>query len=129
MGAFCVFGISKGICKTKAERKVATFDKDAKRDLSPLEWAARRDAFAAKLFEEADRPVRVSPEFDAPQFCHDWLAVSPDQVKLARVMVRGPKTDKDGKPVVRGGGTSTHLGRVPLGRAAALNTVASQLKH
>lgn len=112
MGAFCVFGISKGLCKLKAERKVPTFDKDAKRELSPMEWAVRRDAHAAKLFEEAVRPMRISPEFDAPQFCHDWLAVSPGEVKLARVMVRGPKIDKNGNPVVRGGGASAHLGRI-----------------
>jgi hypothetical protein len=105
MGAFCVFGVSKGICRGIANRKVATFELDngKKRALTQQEWVVRRDAHAAQLFEQSTRPVRVSPEFDAPQFCHDWLAVTPGEVKLARVMARGPKIDKKGKPVVRGG--------------------------
>jgi hypothetical protein len=120
MGAFCVFGVSKGLCKTKAERKVPTHDKDLKRESSPAEWAVRRDAYAAQLFEQADRPVRISPEFDAPQFCSDWLAVSPGEVKLARVMVRGPKVDKNGKPVVKGGApVLTWVEYTPQVKAAA----------
>jgi hypothetical protein len=125
MGAFCVFGVSKGLCKHKAARKIPTFvvvDKNTKRELSPVEWAARRDAHAAKLFDEADRPVKVSPEFDAPQFCHDWLAVSPGEVKLARVMVRGPKIDKKGNPVVRGGGARPYLAGVCANVASRVTT-------
>jgi hypothetical protein len=106
MGAFCVFGVSKGVCRGIANRKVAASERDSDGKelfLTQAEWAARRDAHAAQLFEQSTRPVKVSPEFDAPQFCHDWLAVSPGEVKLARLMVRGPKIDKNGNAVVRGG--------------------------
>jgi hypothetical protein len=106
MGAFCVFGVSRGNCRLTAEKKVPTSVSDEKgknRSLSQEEWAARRDLLAARLFDEGARPVKVSPEFDAPQFCRDWLAVSPGEVRLARVMGRGPKIDKKGNPVVRGG--------------------------
>lgn len=60
-------------------------------------------AEADRLFEATDKPVRISPEFDAPQFCRDWFAVDPAQVRLACIMVRGPKTGADGKPVMRKG--------------------------
>lgn len=58
---------------------------------------------AAELFGTSDRRVKVSPEFDAPQFCHDWLAIDPSQVKLPKIMVRSPKVDKNGEPVLRNG--------------------------
>jgi hypothetical protein len=103
MGAFCVYGISKGLCKATAAKKTSGWDKEEKRSLSMAEWTSRRDALAAQLFADGARRTKVSPEFDAPQFCRDWLAVSPGEVKLAMVMVRGPKVDKKGKPVMRGG--------------------------
>jgi len=58
---------------------------------------------ADRLFEASDKVVRISPEFDAPQFCHDWMAVSPAEVRLTRVMVRGVKKDDSGKTVMRNG--------------------------
>lgn len=104
MGAFSVYGISKGLCKLAATKKTPSWDKEEKRLLSMEEWSARRDTLAAQLFADGARLTKVSPEFDAPQFCRDWLAVAPGEVRLARVMVRGPKVDKNGKPVMRGGG-------------------------
>lgn len=53
------------------------------------------------MFAESERQVRISPEFDAPQFCHDWIAASPGQVKLTRLMCRGEKIDKHGAVVTR----------------------------
>jgi hypothetical protein len=103
MGAFCVFGVSKSLCKDRVGKKLPTRDPKLGRELSPAEWAARRDEQALEVFEKAEKPVKISPEFDAPQFCRDWFSVSPEEVRLARVMVRGPKVDENGNPVVRRG--------------------------
>jgi hypothetical protein len=98
MGAFCVFGISKAACKAAAERALPSYEilDRVRRELTMEEWRVKRDAMAAKLFEEAARPLRISPELDAPQFCYDWMAAGRDEIKLAKVMVRGPKRDKGG---------------------------------
>ncbi|MYM25761.1 hypothetical protein GTP46_24335 [Duganella sp. FT135W] len=95
MGAFCVFGISKSACKSAADKAVLTYVvRDGKTiSLTVDEWRVKRDAMAAKLFDESEKPVRISPEFDAPQFCEDWMAAAPGEIKLAKVMVRGPKFD------------------------------------
>jgi len=58
---------------------------------------------ANKLFEVSEKQVRISPEFDAPQFCRDWIAASPGEVRLTRIMYRGDKVDKHGAVVVRDG--------------------------
>jgi hypothetical protein len=105
MGAFCVFGVSKSACKAAADKAVlAIVIRDGETtSLTIDEWRVKRDAMAAKLFEESEKPVRISPEFDAPQFCRDWMAAAPSEIKLAKVMVRGPKFDGGGKPVKRNG--------------------------
>lgn len=105
MGAFCVFGVSKSACKLAADRAVLAIEV---RDgvtvgLTIDEWRLKRDAMAKRLFEETVKPVRISPEFDAPQFCHDWIAAAPGEIKLARVMVRGPKFDGGGNAIKRNG--------------------------
>lgn len=102
MPAFCVYGISKSTCRAIAEKKVQTVGQGG-RTLTISEWGGLRDQMAANLFDTLDRRVKVSPEFDAPQFCHDWLAVNPSHVKLPVIMVRGAKTDKNGEPVLRNG--------------------------
>lgn len=111
MGAFCVYGISRSICRAAAEKKTPTRvredtapgEKERYRDLSPVEWAQHRDAMAEKLFFEATRRVKVSPELDAPQFCRDWLATDPSNVRDTVIMVRGPKRDKSGAEVIKDG--------------------------
>jgi hypothetical protein len=105
MGAFCVFGMSRTLARQKAEKKVPTMIGEGKerRPLTPFEWGQLVQAKGAEIFDSAEKVVKISPEFDAPQFCRDWLAVSPGEVKLARIMVRGPKTDESGKPVLRNG--------------------------
>jgi hypothetical protein len=98
MGAFCVFGISKAACKAAAERALPSYEiyGKARRELTMEEWRVKRDAMAVQLFEESTRPIRISPEFDAPQFCFDWMASGRSEIKLTKVMVRGPKRDKGG---------------------------------
>lgn len=60
-------------------------------------------AEAERLFEVSEKVVRISPEFDAPQFCRDWMAVSPAEVRLTSIMVRGVKQGDDGKAMMRNG--------------------------
>jgi hypothetical protein len=91
MGGFCVFGVSRQLCKATAERQIVAYGKTV------AEWARERDALAARLFEETIKAVRISPEFDAPQFCEDWMAVTPSEIKLAKVMAYVPKTDGGGQ--------------------------------
>lgn len=103
MGAFCVFGVSRQICRKLAEKSVPTYDSQTKKSLTAPEWGERVSAEADRLFVESEKQVRISPELDAPQFCRDWIAASPGDVKLTRIMVRGPKVDKHGAVVMKEG--------------------------
>lgn len=99
MGAFCVFGVSRQILRKSAEKTVPTFV--AGTYLSAAEWGSQVAAEVDRLFAESDKQVRISPELDAPQFCAAWIAAQPDQVKLTKIMCRGPKVDKHGAVVMR----------------------------
>jgi hypothetical protein len=101
MGAFCVFGISRTVCKTLAARK--TPEREGREPVPIAVWAARRDALAEQLFIDSTRRVKISPELDAPQFCRDWLQADPGNVRDTVLMVRGPKVDKHGNAVTRNG--------------------------
>ncbi len=111
MSGFCVFGISKSHCKKQANNKQKTFEFVASpysatgRRVEPgiAEWVVRRDELAEKLFAETTRAVQISPKFDAPQFCADWIASAPSEVRNCVIMCRMQKIDKNGKPVLRGG--------------------------
>lgn len=104
MGAFCVFGISRSACLKKAEKKVAVTVPGTKgKTYSPAEWGVRVREVAEAIFAEATRRERISPELDAPQFCRDWLAAQPGEVRQPVIMRRGPKLDKAGAPVTRNG--------------------------
>ena len=54
MGAFCVFGISLTVCRAAAAKKTPTTEGsgDDRRGLTPVEWAARRDALADQMFNQ-----------------------------------------------------------------------------
>ena len=105
MGAFCVFGVSRQVCRKQAEKKTPTVRVvDGKRiNQSAPEWGIAVAAETDRLFVETDKQVRISPELDAPQFCRDWIAAGPNEVRLTKIMVRGPKVDAAGKPVIRRG--------------------------
>jgi len=105
MGAFCVFGVSRQALRKTVENKIPTwrFEGEERIELTVQEWSALVAAEVERLFAESEKLVRISPELDAPQFCRDWIAVSPAEVRLAQIMVRGPKVDGDGIPVVRKG--------------------------
>lgn len=103
MGAFCVFGVSRQVCRKQAEKIVPTIDKETRRALSAADWGTRVIEEANQIFEKSEKLVRISPELDAPQFCRDWIAAQPGEVKLTKLMCRGPKIDKHGATVVRDG--------------------------
>jgi hypothetical protein len=103
MGAFCVFGVSRQVCRKLAEKNIPTYDSELKRSLTAPEWGVRVAAAGDRMFEESVKQVRISPELDAPQFCRDWIAASPADVKLTRVMYRGAKIDKHGAVVLKDG--------------------------
>ncbi len=97
MGGFCVYGISMTACRKKAERITST----AK--LTAPQWGDVVKYEAAHLFDSQEKRERISPEFDAPQFCIDWIASQPGQTRQTLIMYRGQKIDKHGGDVMRNG--------------------------
>ncbi|SDV49797.1 hypothetical protein [Chitinasiproducens palmae] len=73
MSSFCVFGASLQAAREKAEKKVPT--RREGRELTRAEWEAQVDEEAARIFSRMT-PVRVSPEFDSPAFCDDFIALA-----------------------------------------------------
>ncbi|WP_434715477.1 hypothetical protein [Paraburkholderia sp. A3RO-2L] len=72
MGGFCVYGKSMEVARTRAAKKVSEFEPGSRRPLTEAEWRERVDEEAAGIFTRM-KPVRVSPEFDAPQFARDFI--------------------------------------------------------
>ncbi|MGV7210481.1 hypothetical protein ACLB1G_21820 [Oxalobacteraceae bacterium A2-2] len=90
MGAFCVFGISRAACLVQASKLQPTFIPGAGgRHYTVAEWAQLRNQLAEELFQTSTKIERISPELDAPQLCQDWIDVNPDEVRNAKIMVRG----------------------------------------
>lgn len=113
MSAFCVYGVSLAHCVKVAEKKVRSYDKELKRDLTQEEWKERVYTLALEMFEHSARPRQISPAFDAPQFANDWIEVAKRTAKIhsQKLMRRGEKKDKKGNPVVRKG--SPVIGWIP----------------
>lgn len=105
MGAFCVFGISRQVLRKSVENKLPTwrFEGEKRIELNVREWGELVAAEVERQFAQSEKQVRISPELDAPQFCRDWIAVNPSEVRLTQIMVRGPKIGGDGRPVLRKG--------------------------
>ena len=59
MGAFCVFGVSRQVCRKQAEKTVPTIDKDTRRALSAAEWGARVIEEGNQIFEKSEKLVRI----------------------------------------------------------------------
>lgn len=96
MSAFCVFGMTEQKAKELAAKK------------PPPKSARTPELYAAYLTERTRHILenaacrQVSPAFDAPQFCHDWIDLAVRTIKAERlkVMVRDEKVDKKGNPVL-----------------------------
>jgi hypothetical protein len=101
MSGFCVFGVTKALARKRAEDKVPAVDAKTKQELTKDEWTERVEAEAARIFQTA-KPVKISPAFDAPQFCRDWIDVGlrTMQVRAPKVMARGKKLDASGNPLL-----------------------------
>lgn len=97
MGGFAVFGMSRSVAKQRAERKVDAYDAEKKRPLSIAEYKDAIEAMANEVFESKAR-TQISPEFDAPQFCEEWMTLAHGQIKGAQIMQKksliDPKTLK-----------------------------------
>jgi hypothetical protein len=79
MSAYCVFGVTKDLIdKELLEKRNLNFSFD-------------------ELFEKI-RPKQVSANFDAPQFCEEWIAMAKKTTKTRslKVMQYAPKKDKSG---------------------------------
>ncbi len=83
MGAFCVFGVSRSVCRKSAEKSVSEMKIEGQKvvGLTIAEWGAAVRAVADEVFTSTEKRVRISPEFDAPQFCRDWIETSPGEVR------------------------------------------------
>lgn len=128
MSAFCVFGVSREICRTAVAKQQPVFlvGPSGRRDLTPQEWGAEVERIADRVFNETTKIGRISPEFDSPQFCKDWIAVSPDQVKLTQIMVRIPAFDKQGGGKDAEGCPSHGMGALQRNRKRSIASVAGR---
>ncbi len=106
-GAFCVYGVSRTLCRKQAAKKVPEYThgesggKKVVNVLSAPAWGDLVKAEGDKIFEASIKRAKISPEFDAPQFARDWIAAQPSDVKDTVVMCRAPKLDKLGAVVMK----------------------------
>lgn len=114
MSAFCVFGASMAAARARAEKKVPTLEHG--KSLSEAEWLARVEAEASRIFERMT-PVRVSSEFDAPQFCDEFISLAGrcggGHVSRLKVMQLVEKLDAKGKPKINKRTGKPAIGWVP----------------
>lgn len=96
MGAFAVFGVSRGHIREQV-LKHASPGKGVTRD----QFEQAIDEIVDKKFETKKARVRLSAEFDAPQFCVDWInaAGKVDGFRDLVIYARQPKKDKAGNLV------------------------------
>lgn len=113
MTAFCVFGVKHSDCLIQAKKDVPpaishpnpNWPGRAKTEFPVSQWSTYCDLLADHLFANTDRIKQISAPFDAPQFAHDWIAVAKigEQIRHAKIMVKGQKKDKKGEPMVKKG--------------------------
>lgn len=101
MSGFCVYGRSRIVEIERAKKKVPTHE--GRRSLSESEWMEKVSALADEKFLSM-KPVKVSHEFDAPQFAEEFIALdercnTPDLASL-KIMCQGAKTKADGSPML-----------------------------
>lgn len=103
MTSFCVFASSMPVARERAEKKVPLVDKTTKppRRYTETEWRALVAERATEIFASMS-PVQVSPAFDAPQFCDEWisLARTTGEYEGYTVKCRGVAHDAKGNPKI-----------------------------
>ncbi|WP_148716458.1 hypothetical protein [Chitinolyticbacter meiyuanensis] len=93
MGAFAVFGVTHELAREKAEKLV-----DKRRASSKTPWTA--DFYLVELAKETQaqfekmKPLRCSPEYDAPQFANEWKELAKN-VKARDLQVRCWDVERD----------------------------------
>ncbi|WP_087686771.1 hypothetical protein [Pandoraea sp. PE-S2R-1] len=105
MSGFCVYGRSRQVAIERAKNKVPTHE--GRRLLSEVEWMEKARAIADEKYLSM-KPVKVTQEFDAPQFAEEFIALvercnTPDLAGL-RIMCQGAKTKADGSPMLNKAG-------------------------
>lgn len=98
MSAFCVFGVTKPVAKMLALKKAPPKEIREQGQDAYDEWL--EEQINTRL--EKAKVRQVSPEFCAPQFCHDWIDLAKRTAGGTRlqIMARAVKTDKNGAPVI-----------------------------
>jgi len=95
MSTFAIFGTTMLIAKEKAEKQI----KALKNQPDDFQKAVNEKAEA--LLQKM-RPVQISPAYDAPQFCTEWLEVAARQTTLGGVRlmcrIKEDGRTKTGKP-------------------------------
>ncbi|WP_193090517.1 hypothetical protein [Advenella sp. FME57] len=109
MSAFCVFGMTDAIAKQSASKKSP-----------PRDWKWSREAFYEEYQEriyKSGAHRQVSPAFDAPQFCREWIELAKSQMRTRglKIMCRGQKLDKHGAPRINKKTKQPVIGWVPYG--------------
>lgn len=101
MSAFCVFASSMPVARERAEKRVPTRDPVTKVLLTEVEYRAAVEEVATEIFA-AMKPVQVSPAFDAPQFCDEWISIARTTGLYEGYVVkcRGVSHDKKGAPKI-----------------------------
>ncbi|WP_155740076.1 hypothetical protein [Pandoraea pnomenusa] len=108
-----MYGRSRQVAIERAKNKVPTHE--GRKPLSESEWMERVQALADEKFLSM-KPVKVTHEFDAPQFAEEFITLV-ERCKAAdfaslKIMCQGTKTKADGTPMVNRDG-SPKTGWVP----------------
>lgn len=101
MSAFCVFGSSMLVARARVESKVPVLDEKTKQLFTETEFTAKVEV-AAREYLSKMAPVQISPAFDAPSFCREWISLAEKSGLHSSFSIRcrGQKTDAKGKPMV-----------------------------
>ncbi len=107
MSAFCVFGMTEVVAKQSADKKSP-----------PRGWKGTREAFQEECQDRIYRTGahrQVSPAFDAPQFCREWIGLAQKQMRVRglKIMCRGEKLDKHGAPRINKKTKQPVIGWIP----------------
>lgn len=73
MSTFAVWGMTEVFAINDARKRVDTWDSKEKRNLTESEWLARVSERAEKTMK-GKRSVQLSPKYDSPQWCREFIA-------------------------------------------------------
>ena len=93
MTSFCVFGIKKSDCGAEARKLIPWHIVQTQ-----AQHSMYADILAEHLYREKARVKQIATAFDTPQFANEWIDIAKrsGQARSMRIMVQGPKVDKNG---------------------------------